>query len=167
MVINFKRIGNKKGFTLVETLVYFTLLSIILLILTDLFLTISDSFLEARARGKLEIEGERTLRRMTYDIRRTDSVISPPNPGDISSTLELDVNGITLIYSLNGSTIELDDGSVNSVTGNPILVQQLTFANVSTASAKPTIKINFSLESTTTTKAGAESMDFETVVSTR
>ena len=160
-------IRNKKGFSLVETLVYFTLLSIILLVLTDLFLSLSESFLESRSKGTIETEGEHAIRRMVYDIRRTDSIVSPLNPGGVSSTLELDINGINHTYSLNNSTIKLDDGQVNSLTSNTVSVQQLTFTNISTASAKPTVRINFSLDSTTTTKAGVESKDFETVVSLR
>ena len=160
-------IRNKKGFSLVETLVYFTLLSIILLVLTDLFLSLSESFLESRSKVTIETEGEYAIRRMVYDIRRTDSIVSPINPGGVSSTLELDINGINHTYSLNNSTIKLDDGQVNSLTSNTVSVQQLTFTNISTASAKPTVRINFSLDSTTTTKAGVESKDFETVVSLR
>lgn len=158
---------SQKGFSLIETIVYFTLLSIILLLLTDLFLRLSESFLESRSKGQIEIEGERAIRRMVYDIRRTDSIVNPLNPGDVSPTLELDINGITHTYSLNNSTIQLDDGGVNSLTSNTVSVQQLTFTNISTASVKPTIKINLSLESTTTTKTGVESKDFETVVSLR
>ena len=158
---------SQKGFSLIETIVYFTLLSIILLLLTDLFLTLSESFLESRSKGQIEIEGERTIRRLIYDIRRTDSLITPPNPGDVSTTLEIDINGITHIYSLNGATIELDDGQINSLSSNTVAVQQLTFTNISTAATRPTIKINFSLDSTTPTKAGVESKDFETVVSLR
>lgn len=158
---------SQKGFSLIETIVYFTLLSIILLMLTDLFLRLSDSFLESKSKGQIEIEGERAIRRLIYDIRRTDSLITPPNPGDVSTTLELDINGTSHIYSLNSATIELDDGQINSLSSNTVAVQQLTFTNISTAATKPTIKINFSLDSATTTKTGVESKGFETVVSLR
>src|SRR3989344_9298034 len=100
-------VKNKKGFTLIEIIIYFTILSAILLILTDLFLRISESSLEGTSKSRVEVEGEYILKRLNFDIRRAQEVIDPLNPGDSSPSLWLRIGGADYKYTRDGSIVNL------------------------------------------------------------
>src|SRR3990172_9672467 len=102
---------NQKGLTLVEIIIYFTLLSIILVIITDLLIKVAESSLESTSKTIIETEAEVIVKRISYDIRRAESIAIPANPGDISSNLQLVINGTNINYSLIGSSITIDDGT--------------------------------------------------------
>lgn len=161
--------NNKRGFTLIEILVYFALLSIILLIIVDLFLRISEASLESTAKSRVEAEGEYVLNKLTYDIRRADGINQPPTPGDSRSFLALVIDGDIYIYFTSGSTILIGrwPSEIYSLTGNSVSASPLTFTRIQNPGGEPTVRISFNLESTDTTKQGVKSKDFETVVSLR
>jgi type II secretory pathway pseudopilin PulG len=165
---------NNKGFTLIELIIYFTLLSVILLIITDLFFRISEASLESTSKSRVEVEGEYVLNRITYDIHRIDEsqgdlVQSPANPGDSSPSLLMKINGKNYIYESFGQEIVFGESGVitDRLTSNSVEAPTLTFTHFANPGGKPTIKINFTLESTTPKKTGVESKNFETVVSVR
>ena len=158
----------ENGFTLIEILIYFTLLSIILLITVDLFFRILESSVESTSKNSVEIEGGYVLKRLAYDIRQAESISVPTNPGDSSSSLKLIINGSDHDYFLDSFVLNFDTGETTPVTSNSVQVQAIEFTHVAESGGKPTIKINFTLESTTPSRDGTfESKDFESVFSVR
>ena len=157
---------NQKGLTLVEIIIYFTLLSIILVIITDLLIKVTESSLESTSKSAVETEGEIIIKRISYDIHRAESIAIPVNPGNVSPNLELVINGTNIKYSLIGSSITIDDGTADPITSNLVKATLLSFEKVGSV-ASPTIKISFTLQATKNTKQGAQVKNFETVVALR
>ncbi len=171
---------NEKGFTLLETMIYFALLSIILLIVVDLFFRISESSIESSSKNSVVIEGEYVLNRLSYDIHRFDStsgdiLLAPLDAGDTTPWLVMNIGGINYTYTSGSistgepSIVFGDLGVVSDrLTSNSVVDSDLTFTHIGNPGGKPTIKINFTLESTTPSRDGSfESKDFESVFSIR
>lgn len=167
MIVKNKGKLNKKGFTLLETLIYFALLSIILLVVVNLFFIISESSLESTSKSSVEIEGGYVLKRLAFDIRQAESISVPTNPGDSSSSLNLVINGSNYDYFLDNFVLNLDTGATTPVTSNSVLVQGVEFTHIAESGGKPTIKVSFTLESAKPTKTGVETKNFESVFSVR
>ena len=170
----------KKGFTLLETLIYFTLLSIILLIVVDLFFRISENSLESSSKSAVEIEGEYVLNRIAYDIHRFDTVggdilLGPLDPGDSTPWLIITIDGVNYIYVqdpgiFTGNEIVFGESFVvaDRLTSNSVRVSELSFTHISNPGGKPTIKVDFTLHSTKPFKNGDfEARNFESVFSIR
>lgn len=169
---------KNQGFTLLETMIYFSLLSIILLVVVDLFFRISESSLESSTKNALETEGEYVLNRIAYDIHRLDLnngdiLWAPLNPGDSTPYLVAKINVKTYIYFKELGKNEITFGEFPAVgdklTSNSVrLDNPMSFTNISNPDGKPTIKVEFTLKSTTQSKDGTfESRDFESVFSIR
>jgi len=94
--------NSQKGATLIELLLYFSLLGILLTVVTDLMLRTSEFSLEAAAKNDLQEDARFIMSKFGYDIRRADSVSLPANLGDISSTLEFTVGTEDHSYNLAG-----------------------------------------------------------------
>ena len=99
----------KKGFTLVEILLYMALLSIFLLTLVDILVSILDVQLESQATSAVDIDSRFVSNRLGYDVLRADSVILPANLGDVSDSLTVSVGASQYTYSLSGGNLVLDD----------------------------------------------------------
>ena len=163
---------SQKGTSLIELILYFSLLGIVLIIATDIMLRTSEFSLESAAGNDLQDDAKFIVSRFSYDIRRADSIPLPASLGDSSGTLTLSVGSETYTYTLNGSDLEYQETiGPNSQTGNlnsnRTKVNSLTFERLGNTSGNPTIKITFELEATTAKKGGAEQKTFETVVNKR
>jgi prepilin-type N-terminal cleavage/methylation domain-containing protein len=76
----------KKGFTLVEMLIYMGLLTIFLAVIGNIFFSIIDLQLESQATSSVSESGRYLLSRISYDVRRAQSITTPASPG-LSSPL--------------------------------------------------------------------------------
>lgn len=163
-----KTARSKNGFTLIEILVYFTLVSVILLIVVDLFIRISESSIKSTAKSEINIEGEYLIRRLAYDIRKADDIVFPANPGQDGNVMWLVLDGQSYIYRSDGTSMELlvtPSASFVDITSNLVEITGLTFRNI--GGGKPTVKIILTLETTKEPKDGPETKNFETVISLR
>lgn len=162
----------QKGTSLIELILYFSLLGIVLIIATDIMLRTSEFSLESAAGNDLQDDAKFIISRFSYDIRRADSISLPAALGDSSGALTLAVGSETHTYTLNGSDLEYQETiGPNSQTGNlnsnRTKLNYLTFERLGNTGGNPAIKITFELEGTTAKKGGAEQKTFATVVSQR
>src|SRR5690348_3778918 len=97
----------KRSFTLIELLIYMALLSILLVIMTQIFVSVLDSKLEIESLTSIERDGNYLTSRLIYDISRSNGIVAPAGIGGQSNTLQISINGVNYIYTLNGSNIEL------------------------------------------------------------
>ena len=171
MIKNFFGKSNK-GATLIELLIYFGILSILLVIVIDLMLQSGEFSLETESRSSLQNDARFITNRLSFDIHQADSVTSPANLGDSSSTLTFTVGPDTHTYTLSGTDLEYQETvGLNTETANlnsnRTIVNSLTFERLGNPGGKPTIKITLELETTKSEKAGPKQKTFEAVVGTR
>jgi len=158
-----------KGFTLVELLIYMGLLSIILVVLSQIFGSILDAQLESEATSSVHRDGRFILSKLTYDVHRANSIVLPASLGASSTSLQLDISGINT-YSLNNGNLELTDSlGTNNLNSGDTIVSNLTFTRIgnSVANAKNTVRIFYTVTSKVIRPKGLETKDFQTTIGIR
>ena len=68
---------SQKGTSLIELILYFSLLGIVLIIATDIMLRTSEFSLESAAGNDLQDDAKFIVSRFSYDIRQADSISFP------------------------------------------------------------------------------------------
>lgn len=166
----YKKLKIGTGFTLVELLLYMGILIIFMSVLAGLFSMTVDLQLEASANTGLDRDAQFIFARLAYDIHRADSIDLPLATGSPSSTLGFSVNGTNYTYSLdsNGNLLYVDG------TGNFVLnsydtqLENLVVTKIGNIGGiEDTVKISFTLKSTTYQRKGLEAKDFETTIGMR
>ena len=161
--------NSKKGFTLVELLIYMGLLSIILVVLSQIFGSVLDAQLESQATSSVHRDGRFILSKLTYDVHRANSIVLPASLGTSSTSLQLDISGINT-YSLNNGNLELTSGlETNNLNSGDTTVSNLTFTRIgnSVANAKNTVRITYTITSRIVRPKGLETKDFQTTIGIR
>ena len=164
-IINNKQI---KGFTIVELLIYMGLLAGFLVIITELFASIMDVKLESNATSSVEQDGRYILTRLAYDIPKSSSITTPTSLGNTSSSLVLVVSGVTYTYSLVGSNLQLVNNlGTNNLNTSESGISNISFQKIGNVGGKETIKLNFTVTSSTIRNSGPEVRTFSTTIGRR
>ncbi len=161
-------INHQSGFTLIELAIYMGILSILLFVLTNFFITALDTQLESQATSSVDQDSKFILNRLSYDITNADNVTIPLNPGDQTNSLQLVKNGITYTYSLNGTSLTITDNVGTDVLNSiGTTISNLSFQKIGYAGEKPTVQIKFTINSVAVKKGGNDSESFQTTMGLR
>ena len=131
MIKNFKlKINNLRGFTIVELLIYMSLMGIFLIVLLDIFTTTINSKLASESTSALNMDSRYILSKFTYDINNADSV-TVPVLGVTGSTLQLVNGGVTYTYASNSGNLTKTSGGVEmNLNGLDTELNSLSFKNI-------------------------------------
>lgn len=159
---------RKPGFTIVEILIFFGLTSIFLTVITDLFVSIFDVKRESEATSAVEQDGRFILSRLIYDISRASAITTPSSMGATSNSLVLTIGGSANTYALTGGDLNLTNGAgVNSLNSSETSVSAITFQRIGNEVTNETVRVNFTVESTTQRNSGSEVRSYQTTVGRR
>jgi type II secretory pathway pseudopilin PulG len=153
--------GQSPGFTIIELLVYMSILSLFLLVLTQLFLSALDVQREQESVSPLQQDGRYLLARLAYDMNRAISVTIPANAGDAGSSLQLVVGAVTYSYGLSSGNLTLttSDGlKKGPLNGYNTQVANLQF--VRRGDPGVTISVNFTLSGRMLQRDASQSASF-------
>lgn len=165
-----------KGFTLLETLIYVALLTIITTFLASFILDLSRSYTKARIKSEVSSQTQRALETITREIKRAKSVYTPTSyfgTGNAKRQLSLETlsnlpvgeNSTFVDFYLDNQKIYLkrEGQAIESLTSDLIKITSLTFdlynaknivikiqAQFNTASTKPEYQAQISLEGAAT-----------------
>lgn len=161
---------SQKGVTVVELLLYMAILSVLLTILTSVFVSALDVQSESQASSSVEQDGNYVLARLAYDIHGAQGINIPAVNGATSNNFQIAVNGVNYTYSVdvNNNLILTNDLGVNNLNNygssvSALLVQRL--GNV--GGVEDTLRVNFTVTSRTKRSSGFETKDFQTNFSLR
>lgn len=114
----------KNGFTLIEMLLVMGIMSILLVILTEVFGSIINTKLRSEAVTAVAQDSRYVLARLAYDISRSSAITSPTG-----NTLALQIDGVSYVYQLDGSTLTLAvaGGDPQALTGVGTRITSLNF----------------------------------------
>lgn len=158
----------QRGFTIVEMLLYMGLLSIFLMVLTDLFVNILDVKSGSEATSSVEQDSRYILARLSYDINQATSISQPASIGGSGAILMMVVGGNTYTYAVNGANLQLTNNlGANNLNSSGSSVSGLSFQRIGNSGGKDTIKIDFILNSTTARTGGNEIRTFTTTIGRR
>lgn len=158
----------KKAFTIIELLLYMGILSIILLVFIDLFISMSRLRTETEAVSNVQQDNNYLLNKFIYDIHQASSISVPALPAAQSSTLNLLINGTNYVYASQSGNLVLSDG-INSfqMNGYDTTLTNLLFTRLGSGDSHDLIKINLSIRSRVKNQKGYETQSFETMVGMR
>lgn len=163
-----KKIFNSKGFTLIELAIYMGILSILLLVLTNFFLSALDTQLESKATSPIEQDSKFILNKFFYDVGNADNITLPATAGAKTDTLILVRNSQSYTYRITGNNLTITDDSGTDVLNSPgSLISNLTFTRISYVGQKPTVRIMFTASSSAIANSGQSTQAFQTTIGLR
>lgn len=162
------KIKKSKGFTIIELLIYVALLSGFLIVITDIFASIMEVKLESSATSAVEQDGRYILSRLGGDISQSTSITTPGALGSTTNNLVMVVSGITYTYSLNGNDFQLVNNlGTNILNSSESKISNLSFQKIGNPGGKETIKLSFTVTSSTVRPSGPEVRTFSTTIGRR
>jgi Tfp pilus assembly protein PilW len=160
---------SKKGFTIIELVMYLALLSIFLGVMTDIFFNSLNLQSETNATSNVQDDAQYIIARLTYDIHRASSISSPSfgsPPVNSSSAATLIINGSNYTIASTGGTLKVNN--TYRLNGYGTTISNVSFTRLGGSSAqKNALLINFTLTSVTKQNRGQEVRNYETTVATR
>ncbi len=159
---------RRNGFTLVELVVYMGLLSVILVVLTTVFVSLVDLQLETQASSSLETDEAFIVNRLSTDIRNAEDIATPAANGDNGTTLELTVDGDVVTYTVSGGNItRTDTAGTFQINSFDTTVTGLDFLRLGVTGGKSSIRISFTLENDVAGNQTADTREIKTTVAER
>ena len=123
---------KQRGFTLIELLVYMGIFSILLVVLTEMLVSILNLQLDSTATSSVDQDNRFIQQRLTYDIQRAKSFTVSPD----QKTLTLSIGTSTYTYSalsnslqLNGLPLNSFDTTITNLLFQPNLANRVNVAN--------------------------------------
>lgn len=139
------------GVTLVETLLYIALTSLLMLALTSLFGTINRTQVRAEVIETVNQQGAEILRYITEEIRTSTSV-SSPTPTNSSTNVVVvssDTAKGNVTFSLSGGKFYVTESAGSNtpiqISNNLVIVSNVQFINASQTTTNGNVKIQFTL----------------------
>lgn len=168
LITNHYSLITNKGFTLVELLIYMGLLTVIVLVFTEVFISIIDNQLSSQNTSNVADDGRYIYSRFIYDVNRAESITQPSEFGGTSDTMTLLIGGQNYIYSLNNNNLTVTDPTgIHALNGYGASISNLLFTKVGIISAKSTVRINFTVKGITTTRGILDQQSFQTTAGLR
>ena len=169
-IIHKINLASQKGVTVVELLLYMSILSILLTILTSVFVSALDVQLESNAASSVEQDGNYILARLSYDVHRAQSINIPAINGAVSDSFQIVVNGVNYTYSAdaNNNLILTNNLGANNLNNYGTSISSFLAQRLGNAGGiENTLRINFTLTSRTKRISGYEVKNFQTNLSLR
>lgn len=125
------------------------LLSILVGILSTIFVSIIDTELDSRATSNVEQDGKFILARLAYNVQSSSAILAPAI-GSPSGSLQIRRNSIDYTYSLNNGNLQVASASAtDNLNSTNTSVSNVTFLRVGDGDADDTIRVNFTVTSRT------------------
>lgn len=142
-------VRNSGGFTLVETLLYVSIISVMLLVFSVFLFLILQSQTKFQTVSEVDRQGIQAVQVMTQTIRNAKK-INIPAQGASGATLSVDMadSGKTpTVFNSSGSNLQIKEGTgpIIPLTNSKIAVSGLAFSNVSKTNTPGIIKFQFTL----------------------
>lgn len=154
---------KKRGFTLVELMLYMALMASILVVLTEVFLSVLSIQAESSEVSNIDIDGRYVLARMFYDVNRADDIVVPASLGQTGASAQLTIGGTNYTYGLgaNEELTILQNGVSSKLTSPGTKISNLTFTRLGNVGGENSLMIKFKITS------GTQSRNYQTSVALR
>ena len=162
--------ADKKGFTIIELLIYLGLFTMFLTVTTTLFASGLDASSQSEAGSAIEQDGRFIISRLSYDIKRSQSIVVPSTLGGQSSSLQLTIASQNNAYSIdqNHNFILTNNLGVNALNSYDSSVSSFLVTRLgNVGKVEDTLKIIITLQSKTKTVTGVKTKTFQTTVAKR
>lgn len=133
---------NQNGFTLVELLLYISIVGAIVLSIAGFLSLLMQSRVKNQTIAEVEQQGVQVMQIITQTGRNA-AAINSPSTGSSASSLSVD----TTVFDLSGDAIRIIEGAGSPITltNSRVAASSLTFINLSRTGTPGIIKIQFTL----------------------
>lgn len=144
---------RQKGYTLIELLLYISIVGVLLAGVSVFFGTATDARVKNQSVAEVEQQGLAAMEYILQTIRNADAITAPAT-GATTSSLTVTVPTAALsptIFSLSGGTpnaLQVKEGAAAQIplTNSLVQVSGLTFKNLSRASTPGVVQISFTID---------------------
>lgn len=141
---------NKKGFSLLELLIYISVLAIVTMVVAQGFLILNKGRAQVEAKSELNSNLRFAMESIKRDIAKASNVTDPVVINVDSSQLILLVGANSVKYSISGNRLvrQVDSNPAESIVSGNIFVSNINFVrleNINTVLNKKNISIKISL----------------------
>ena len=159
---------NKKGYTLIELIIFMGMFSVLLMVFSQIFAVIIDTRLESESTSVVAQDGHYLLNRLTYDISRASAINTPSSLGSPSPTLDLTINSVNNLYSLQNGDLQLTiAGTSYQLNNADTTISNLNFLRIGNGDGRDTIQFGYTVTSNIQEANGSETKDYQTTVGLR
>jgi type II secretory pathway pseudopilin PulG len=160
---------HSRGFTITELLIYMGIFTILLVVLTEIFVTTLNVQLESEATSSVDQDSRFILSRLMYDIQRASRIDVPASLGSLpGDTLSLIIGGDTYTYALNNTDLELDrNGTANKLNSFDTTISNVVFQRLGNPGGVNSIKVGFTVSSKVQRASGPEIKNVQTMIGLR
>lgn len=143
--------SSKRGFTLIEMLLYMAILSIVMGGFVIFAITVFQTRIKAEAVSVVETQGNMAMEQILKSIR-LGTVINTPAAGVSASSASINVfDGVKspTLFDLNSGAIRIKEGASAYVNLTPanVTVSNLSFQNLTQTGAPGVIRVSYTLTS--------------------
>jgi len=139
----------QKGFTLIEVLIYITIIGVVVSGFIAFALSINSSRAETYVVQEVQANARVALDLISQKIRLADDVVSP-SEGNSASSLELDMPnpGPNLTFSVTDGVLGIAEevGDPTPITSDEVNVSNLTFTNLAVSGERDNIRVEITIE---------------------
>ena len=121
----------KSGFSLLELLIYITILSILMVVISNSFISLSKGQGQTQARSEVDASIRFANELIRQDLKNA-SIVSVPTLGVPSTSLTLTRGGVVIVYDVSGGILRRKEGLATpvNVTDLNITVSNPTFTRI-------------------------------------
>ncbi len=140
---------KQKGFTLIEILLYVSMVSVMLLVFSQFLGLLFQSRIKSQAILEVESQGTQIVTQITEIIRSADN-INTPTIGTTASSASIDVYSAAAdptLFDLSSGVIRIKEGadSYLNLNNSKVTASDLTFKNLSKTGTPGIITFQFTL----------------------
>lgn len=137
---SYPRHSFRRGFSLLELLIYVAILSGLMVIISDSFISVSKARGQSQARSEVNTAIRFATEKIRQDVKGASLIITP-TLGTTNSTLEISTGGKTVIYDiLNGQLRRREGDGVSTttalVTGTNVVANTPVFTRLENYNAQ-------------------------------
>jgi prepilin-type N-terminal cleavage/methylation domain-containing protein len=167
--ISIRKIISKKGFTLIELVLYMGILAILLTLMSSIFTSIVDVQIQSTTTSSVNQDGRYLLSKLLYDVKNSSAILVPANPGTQSSTMQLTINSINYTYSASSSgnlqVVNGTTGETNVLNSYDTSISGLTFTRIGNGGTSDTVRVSYTVTGRAIERAGQqETKTFQTTL---
>ncbi len=159
---------KRKGITIIELVMYMSILSVLLLFFTDMFATLVNRQLETESLSVVQQDANYLMARLSYDFLDATSITVPATPGATSSSLQLGGTTVPTTISLNAGLAVLSKGGNTFILNSPLTtISNLVFQRLGTGAVSDVVRVQFDISSTIQEQSGTDVTHFSTTLGIR
>lgn len=142
----------QSGYTLIELLLYVSIVGSLLIALSMFFATAADARVKGQTISEVNQQGMAAMEYITETIRNADSITAPAAAGTAASlTLAVPTAALSpTIFDLSGTVLEVKEGTAAYVplTTSDLQVTSLTFKNLTRSGTAGVVQVSFTVNRT-------------------